>query len=197
MHQPIPRPTKAALAQNKAEDESRRETTGVQKLMGFVKKGPDTTQASRIGEPTLADPPPISANEIVHEQTMATMEPAGGKGLASVEIVKPDQPAAAESTPASATNVPGASPFGKLAANPQPAAPDPNELRPSASADPNELKPTDDQTPPPPVQVNEIAQGQSSSSATASADSSAPASDKEISSSKKKKKKGLKKVVPF
>ena len=72
-------------------------------------------------------------------------------------------------------------------------------MKPNAAPDPNELKPADsgnDQALPPPVQVNEIQQGQSSSSAKASADNT-PASDQEISSSKKKKKRGLKKVVPF
>jgi hypothetical protein len=51
---------------------------------------------------------------------------------------------------------------------------------------------------PPPVQINEIKQGQPASSSVASADSnSALASDKDISSSKKKKKKGLKKILPL
>jgi hypothetical protein len=50
---------------------------------------------------------------------------------------------------------------------------------------------------PPPVQVNEIQQGQaaSSNSAAAETSSSTLASDKDISSSKKKKKKGLKKIL--
>jgi hypothetical protein len=76
--------------------------------------------------------------------------------------------------------------------------------KPSGAADPNELTPSADaqnadagsQPLPPPVQVNEIQQGQpSSSSATAAASSSTLASDKDISSSKKKKKKGLKKIL--
>ena len=39
LHQPIPRPTKAAVAQNKAELNSRGEATTVQKMMGLLKKG--------------------------------------------------------------------------------------------------------------------------------------------------------------
>jgi len=191
LHQPVPRPTKAALAQNKAEDASRRETTTVQRLMGIVRKGPDTAQAAKVGEPTLVDPEPVSATKIVQSEALAAMTPPS-KNTLGVEIVKPEEPVAAPP--------PGTSPFGEpaTAGGTQPTAPDANELKPNVPADSNELKPTDnagDQTLPPPPQVNEIQQGQSSS-ATVSADNS-PASDKEISSSKKKKKKGLKKIVPF
>ncbi|MGH9493459.1 MAG: outer membrane protein assembly factor BamD, partial [Candidatus Sulfotelmatobacter sp.] len=85
--------------------------------------------------------------------------------------------------------------------NATPPVADPNELKPNAPADPNELKPTDsgaDPSLPPPVQVNEIQQGQSSSSAgTKNAADSTPASDQDMSSSKKKRKKGLQKLNPF
>jgi len=195
LHQPVPRPTKAALAQNKAEDASRRETSTVQRLMGIVRKGPDTTQASKVGEPTLVDTEPLSATKIVQSEAIAAMSPPGSNSL-GVKIINPDQPApaGADATP------PGTSPFGQpaVSGNQQPAASDANELKPNVPADSNELKPVDnasDQSLPPPPQVNEIAQGDSSSS-TASADNT-PASDQDISSSKKKKKKGLRKIVPF
>ena len=195
LHQPIPRPTRAAVAQNKAEDASRHESTGLQKLMAIVKKGPDVVQAAKVGEPSLVDPTPVSATEVVRTEAIAAIAPMAAKNSLGVEIVKPEQPAA-DAAPS------GASPFGQPAtpANTQPAASDANELKPNVPADANELKPIDnavDQALPPPPQVNEIQQGQSSSSATASADNSAPASDQEISSSKKKKKRGLKKIVPF
>jgi outer membrane protein assembly factor BamD len=201
LHQPVPRPTKAALAQNKAEDASRRETTTVQRLMGIVRKGPDMTQASKVGEPTMVDPEPMSATKIVQSEAIAAMTPPGKNSL-GLEIVKPDQPAATEPPAGADATPPGTSPFGQpaVSGNTQPAASDANELKPNVPADSNELKPVDnasDQSlPPPPPQVNEIQQGESSSSATASADNT-PASDQEISSSKKKKKKGFKKIVPF
>src|SRR5579863_3714241 len=65
LHQPIPRPTKAAVAQNKAEEDSRHETTMAQKLMGVIKKGPDTTQAARVGDPSLVETEPLGAPEII------------------------------------------------------------------------------------------------------------------------------------
>ena len=201
LHQPVPRPTRAAVAQNKAEDASRHETTSLQKLVGIVKRGPDVAQAAKVGEPSLEDPTPLSATEVVRTEAMAELGPqTPPKNSLGVEIVKPGQPAENTQPPSSDAASAGTSPFGQPAAtaNSQPPASDANELKPNVPADANELKPLDnaaDQALPPPVQVNEIQQG--SSSSTASADNSTPASDQEISSSKKKKKKGLRKIVPF
>ena len=202
LHEPVPRATKAAVARNKAEIESRTQATMMQRAMGLIKKGPDVSQAATVGEPTLVEAEPISAITVQKEEARAFVESAGGGGnkKAIVEIVKPDQPAGSEAPPAGNGVNPNA-PFGAPPAStpPTPATPDPNELRPSAAADPNELKPTDsgaDASLPPPTQVNEI-QNQSSSSSSAKADDSTPASDQDLSSSKRKKRKGLKKINPF
>jgi len=199
LHQPIPRPTKAAVAQNRAELASRTESTTVQKLMGLVKKGPDVAQAAKVGEPNLVEQTPVAAKDVLSRETLAAAGMSANDTV-GVSIINPNQPAA--TTPPAAATPPGGSPFGNSpAATTPPATPDPNELKPNAPTDPNELKPVDsgsDQALPPPPQINEIRQGQSSSSsATASNDSSAPATDEDLSSSKKKKKKGLKKLVPF
>jgi outer membrane protein assembly factor BamD len=201
LHQPIPRATKAQVAQNRAEMASRSESTTVQKLMQLVKKGPDVASASKVGDPSLADPEMVTAHDLIGKEARAMGDP-GPSGKVGVEIITPNQP---NPEPPSNATPPGGTPFGAppTATTPPPAAePDPNELKPNVP-DSNELKPTDsrggDQALPPPPQVNEIqqGQGQSSSSATASADNSTPASDEDLSSSKKKKKKGLKKIVPF
>jgi outer membrane protein assembly factor BamD len=197
LHQPIPRPTKGAVAQNRAELASRSESTAVQKFMGMVKKGPDVANAAKVGEPSLADPEPVAATSVIRSETF------GASGVSEksvgVEVVKPDQTPADTAPPPADATPGGGSPFGRTTtAITPPGAADPNELKPSAPADPNELKPTDtggDQALPPPPQVNEIQPRPSSSSA--SADNSTPASDADLSSSKKKKKKGLKKIVPF
>ncbi len=197
LHQPIPRPTKAAVAQNKAEIDSRSEATTLQKMMGLVRKGPDVASAAKVGEPTLADPEAVAATSVIRKETFAA---AGVPDKSvGVEVIKqPGQPE--DSAPPTDATPPGGSPFGNAAtATPPAAAPDPNELKPNAAPDPNELKPTDtgsDTSLPPPPQVNEIQQGQSSSSATASTDNTL-ATDQDLSSSKKKKKTGLKKIVPF
>ena len=205
LHQPIPRPTKAQVAQNRAEMESRSQATTVQKLMGLVKKGPDVASASKVGNPSLADPEMVNAHDLIGKEAKDMMDP-GPSGKVGVEIINPNQPNPGSTTPPNDMTPPGGSPFQPTPAGATPpaapAAPDPNELKPNVAPDPNELKPADtggDQALPPPPQVNEIqqGQGQSSSSATASADNSTPASDEDLSSSKKKKKKGLKKIVPF
>ena len=178
--------------------------------MSVVRKNPDVAQATKVGDPTLVDPTPMSATQVVQEATRAAMGTSGEKGI-SVERVDgsatppPNEPAPRSDTPSA--NGTGLSQPGAVA--------DPNELKPGTAAianppaqnaapDPNELKPntadsqgTGDQALPPPPQVNELQQGQSSSSASADASSTAQATDEEISSSKKKKKKGLKKIVPF
>jgi outer membrane protein assembly factor BamD len=199
LHQTVPRPTKAAVAQNRAEEASRRESTMAQRLMGIVKKGPDVTQSAKVGEPSLVDPQPVSATD-VNRKEIQSMFDTGPKNKVGAEILKPDQPSEPQPTPSPEATAGNSSPFGtRPAANAAPGAADPNELKPNAPADPNELKLIDngsDQSLPPPVQVNEIQQGQSSS-ATAGKDNSALASDQDISSSKKKKKSGLKKVIPF
>jgi outer membrane protein assembly factor BamD len=202
LHQPIPRPTKAAVEANRKELASRSESTTVQKLMGLVKKGPDVALAAKTGEPTLVDPTAVAAKDVIHQETLNAATAAGvGEKSATIEIVKPNQPDAA--APPTDATPPAGSTFGNTppaAATAPPAAADPNELKPIAQPDPNELKPADsgtDQALPPPPQVNEIqGQSSSSSSATASGDNT-PASDEDLSSSKKKKKKGLKKIVPF
>jgi outer membrane protein assembly factor BamD len=202
LHQPVPRPTKAAVAQNKAEVASRVDPSLGQKVLSFVKKGPDVSSASKVGDPSLADAEPVAATSVVGEEARRAMGmDMGGSNKLGVEIVAPAQPASTEAN----AQPTGGSPFGTNPSGTPAAtnAPDPNELKPSG--DSNELKPNDngvDPTLPAPPQVNEIHQGpasasSSSSSATASADSADLASDRDISSSKKKKKKGLKKLIPF
>jgi outer membrane protein assembly factor BamD len=202
LHVPVPKPTKAALAQNKAEEESRHEASTVSKVMGNFQKHPDTAQSARVGEPTLVDPQVVSATSVVQEATRAMMgTPAPGDNSVAIETVKgplgPDQPAPRSDAPAPETAT-------TTATEPPPAA-DPNELKPNVAADPNELKPNVDnsaQTAPAPTQVNELAPGTNSAAPAATADSgSATADDKDIdaamSSSKHNKKKGIRKVVPF
>jgi outer membrane protein assembly factor BamD len=206
LHQPIPRPTKAAVAQNRAEDESRRDIGMFGRLKSVVLKHPDVAQATKVGDPSLVDPTPVSAQDVSRQEFSAALGGGGEKSI-SVETVKSGTPPPNEAPPRSDTPPAGGSPFRQPAASA-----DPNELRPTepaasqpagnAPADPNELKPTadagsGDQALPPPPQVNEIQQGSSSTSTAAGSSTSSSASDEEISSSKKKKKKGLKKVVPF
>jgi outer membrane protein assembly factor BamD len=200
LHQPVPRPTKGAVAQNKAEIASRTDASTIQKVLGLVKKGPDVSQAAHTGDPSLVDPEPIAPTDVVKRETLAAAGvPEKGENTVGVQIVNEKQPGATEAPPADSTPaLGGGSTFGSIAAGTAtPPTQDPNELKPAA-ADPNELKPSDagaDASLPPPTQVNEIQSGPSSSATSKYADST-PASDSDLSSSKKKKK-GLRKIVPF
>ena len=218
LHQPVPRPTKAAVAQNKAEEESRREAGTLDRLMSVVKKGPDVSQAAKVGDPTLVDPTPVSANQMAVEtmrQAVGLSASNSGQKTLTVETVKDGTPGANQAAPRSDQPAPAAT---NTAPFTQPANADPNELKPNApaanafaptttAADPNELQPNSsaqntqaDPVVPPPVQINEIQAERASSSgrpaaSSTSNSSSALASDKDISSSKKKKKHGLKKLL--
>ena|SRR5579859_5115120 len=199
LHQPVPRPTKAAVAQNKAEIASRSDTTIAQRFRGIIKKGPDVAKAAKVGDPTLVDPEPVAATQVVRGEAFAA---AGvSEKTATIEIIKPTQPASGDAAAAPTASTPtGSSPFGRAATATAPAATDSNELKPNVPADPNELKPTDsgtDPSLPPPAQVNEIQQAQAPSSANAGTSNSEIATDQDLSTSKKKKKKGLSKINPF
>jgi outer membrane protein assembly factor BamD len=213
LHQPIPRPTKAAVALNRKEEESRREASTLDKVMVLVKKGPDVSMAARVGDPVLVDPTPVAASQEAVRTTREAMS-LGGDHSVTVEASKGGTPGPNEPAPRSDTILPPVNndPFAHLNTAPdpnelKPAAPE-NELKPSGPPDPNELTPAADaqtanvgsQPLPPPVQVNEIHSGQiaAGGTPTASADSSSTlASDKDVSSSKKKKKKGIKKIISF
>ncbi len=210
LKQPVPRPTKAAVALNKAEEASRHQDTPFSKVMGTFEKSPDTSAAATVGDPALVEPKVTSAKDVVQAASRAAMGDSG-KQAASVETVKGAMPAADQPAPRSDSplnsdaTVTGAA--DTSAVDNTVAQPDANELTPNAAPDPNELKPNvaaDNAQPlTPPPQVNEIQQANSNPAATGdakTADAAAsqePADDADISSSKKKKKKGLHKVVPF
>jgi outer membrane protein assembly factor BamD len=211
LHQPVPRPTKAALALNKAEEAGRGEQTTLSRMMSGFERHPNVSSASRIGDPTLNDPTPVPASDIVKA---AGRVAAGGKGTDSLSVTTvkgtpgPNDPAP-RSDDATAPATAAADP------NATPAQPDPNELKPTSDAatdpapaaapapDPNELKPDApaDQPAPAPAQVNEIQPGNGTSPAAQNGPSNAEgqqlADDKDLASSKHKKKKGLlHKVIP-
>jgi outer membrane protein assembly factor BamD len=226
LRQPVPRPSKAAIAQNKAEEDSRREAGTFSKIMRSFAKHPSVAQATKVGEPTLVDPTPMSASQVMQQATRAALGPGGASnGAVSVETVKggvpgPDQPAPRSDTPTTPDVAPADNSVPADTSTPPVAAtPDPNELKPNTAADPNELKPNvsedSGQALPPPQQVNEIPSGTATQPANSSTgpgragagksgDSSASSSseasddtDATVASSKRKKKKGIHKIVPF
>ena len=203
LHRPVPTPTQAAIAQNKAEEDSRHTTGMVTHVLHGFQKHPDVARATKTGEPPLVDPKGMSATDVPKMAAQAMMNSAagGGERSISVEIPKegsappaPNEPAPrSDSAPANVNEAAGA---------PAPAAPasDANELKPNVPADANELKVEtsndNGQAVPPPAQVNEVQSGSAAQASEGSSSSSTPTSGKG-STSKKKKKKGLGKLNPF
>src|SRR5271155_6046199 len=70
LNRPVPEPTKDDLAESEAEEQSRTGITFKDRAMLLVKRGPVTVNAARIGEPTLTDPPAITAPD-VHKRDAA------------------------------------------------------------------------------------------------------------------------------
>ena len=60
LHQPVPRPTRAALEQNKKEVASRHEAGMMSSMLGNFEKHPDVAKAAHVGEPTMVDPEPVN-----------------------------------------------------------------------------------------------------------------------------------------
>jgi outer membrane protein assembly factor BamD len=186
LHQPVPRPTRAALEQNKKEVASRHEAGMMSSMLNGFEKHPDVAKASHVGDPTMVDPEPETATRVVQQMSLAAS--GGGNSSVSAETVHTDkngQVAPNQEAPRSDTATAAVDP----AADSKPAVADPNELKPNVDADQNAL--------PPLQQSNELNNNGSSSSASSS---NTPAKTEEladISSSKKKKKKGISKLNPF
>ena len=188
LHQPVPRPTRAALDNNKKEEASRQQTGMLSKGLGNFEKFPDVSRTSRVGEPTIVDPEPVTATGVVKELTNSL---GGGNSKLKVETlngaVPPNQEAPRSDATAAAAVPAAAAPA--AAAQLKPSVVDPNELKPNVEPDPNAL--------PPLQQSNQMDSSGGATSAVSSSATAKPEEMADISSSKKKKKKGLLKLNPF
>jgi len=196
LHQPVPTPTKAAVAQNKAEEDSRKESSLLSKVMGNFNKHPSVYGAAHVGEPTLVDPAPVNAGEVVQQMATPAGKGDGESHTLAIEKVgdnpPPDQPVPRSDTPAPGN---ASSPTDQGTASAQG---DSSELKPNVGeAGAGELKPNADNAAPatPPQQVNEIQPPPPGTAASGSGNE--PADDAMVASSKRKKKKGIHKIVPF
>ncbi len=73
MNQPVPTASPEAIAQNKKEIESRSKEGMYGKLMENFRHAPDTTEAVKVGEPTLVDPKQTSAPDFVRNAASTLM----------------------------------------------------------------------------------------------------------------------------
>ncbi len=216
LHRPVPTPTPEAIAENKREEESRRELGTFSRMMANMHRGPDTSASARVGEPTLVDPKPTNAPDLVKEN-MAELEAAvsgkstAGTGAVTVETIKSGTPPPNQPVPRSdAAPAPSSD-------NAETGIP---ELKPITPAGSDAAASAPAVAPTPPPQINEAAPDQNKDTGTASSSSSSSSSstdkanaadagsstssangsdskDKDTSTSKKKKKKGLGKLNPF
>src|ERR1700721_1042547 len=69
LNPPVPEPSKEELADSEAEEQSRTGITFKDRALLLVKRGPVTVNAARIGEPTLTDPPAITAPDVHKRDT--------------------------------------------------------------------------------------------------------------------------------
>jgi len=201
LHRPVLKPTKAMLAQNKEEVASRHANGTLANIMGSFRKHPDTSQAAKVGDPTLINPEVISASGVVQQASKVMAAGAGfGNDKVGVEKIGTGPAPVGENAPRSDAPALDPVPQAEAPAQAPTQAPDPNELTPNANAqpDPNELKPNvaPDNLPAP--QVNQIdPKAQQSATASSGKTDGSEEADVTYSSSKHNKKKGLRKVVPF
>jgi len=198
LHQPVPTPTQEAIAQNQKEEDSRRSSGMFRHLVDNFSRHPELAQATKVGEPTLGDPKPVSATQVLAAANDISF---GGAAKAaadkvSLQTVKYGTPPPNELAPRSDTTAPTTGPAtGNAPASTTPAAAVENLLASndstptlpanSRTSDHNqgmgEMKPNvapDAQTPPPPPQVNEVQQvlqQQGDSSNAANSFSTSPA----------------------
>lgn len=90
---PVPTPTPEAIAEFKAEEAGRSETGRFGKIMANFHKAPDDLKmAPKVGEPTLVDPDPTSAPQIIRSATSSALGVnQGGGSNVSIEKATPGQ----------------------------------------------------------------------------------------------------------
>jgi outer membrane protein assembly factor BamD len=180
LNAPVPTPTAEALAESKAEEQSRQSISMIQKTLDNFKKHPDIARAPKTGEPSLTDEVNTNAALMVQDLNNQLVR-AAAAGAQKLSI----QPIGGGSGPA-----------------PGPNQPPPGTSGASQPATTNKEGSTTDGAPPSPApaQVNEVqktsAAPQDSPQTTAGSQQDS-ANGNQDSSSKKKGKKGLHKLFPF
>jgi len=197
LRRPVPKATPEAMAQNKQEEDSRREAGHFSRLMINFHRRPDVSQASKVGEPTLVPPRETSATEVALEAQRALMGPAdvGTSTVTGAVVGTGPAPPPSQPAPHSAGGDNSAPVLGNAGGGTDTSIP---ELKPAGEA----ALPAMQAPQAAPAQVNEAAGDAQSSSSTAAGSQEASSSSSSVqgsndaqSSSKTKKKK--KKLWPF
>src|SRR5260370_32595526 len=91
LHQPVPRPTRAALELNKKEVASRQQAGIVSSMLGNFEKHPDVAKASHVGDPTLVDPAPTNPGDGIRKVAALAGGRHKGVGGNTQEEARPQQ----------------------------------------------------------------------------------------------------------
>jgi outer membrane protein assembly factor BamD len=106
MNRALPEPSREALAENEAEEQSRATVRLKDKAIMMVKKGPSTVASTRVGEPTMTDPTATLAPSVVHESV--AMYAAALNGHAPAAAAAAPNPNIANGTAPPTTEQPAA-----------------------------------------------------------------------------------------
>jgi outer membrane protein assembly factor BamD len=100
MKAPVPKPTPEAIAQNQAEEDSRKELTRFQELVDNFRKHPDVAKATDVGEPTMAEEEIDSAPALIQQLTNEVREASAVVGTGPAPGPNQPPPGSATTQPA-------------------------------------------------------------------------------------------------
>jgi outer membrane protein assembly factor BamD len=207
MNRPVPEPTREAIAENEAEENSRQPVRFIDRSFDVIRHGPTTVEASHVGDPDMESPKRTLAPEITKENIKLYTEAANANRPAApapgpTGVNEPPRSDAPSAAPLQGNATSGTGVGVEVLSAPAGAAADPNALvKPVTPDNPNAV-PAAQAPAPAPEQINEIKPGTGQQTNIApNADNTKPKKPKtdlsDESSSKKKKKKGLSKLNPF
>lgn len=127
---PVPKPTQEAIELNRREQASRSELGHTGRVILTMHRRPDYLPATKVGEPTLVDPQPTDAAQIVrqaNEMVQAPQPAKQGSGTVTVDTVKGS---GGENSPMPRSEQPAQAP------SPDAAAPAPPQTNEANASDP-------------------------------------------------------------
>ena len=194
----VPTPTPEALAESKAEEESRGSSGRFHSIMSTFRKHPDVNKASEVGEPNLEEEQIVSASAVVQQLNADIKEASVKVGTGPAPGANQAAPTATDDGNGSATSNAGTN---STAAGNSNGGASGNTGTTGGSASDSSIQSPSGGASTPPARTNDI--GAASNSGTQGSAQSSDSSqqqntnDQQDSSSKKKKKKGLRKIIPF
>jgi outer membrane protein assembly factor BamD len=189
LNAPVPVPTAEALAESKAEEQSRHSIGMTDKLMGNFRKHPNLATAPGTGEPNMGEEVTADATKVLKEVNQQLLGLGNNKLEVTPVAGKGDAPGVNQPPPGSSPATSNAAQPASTSSGTKPASGSTTTVAAAGSAPSGEGSPPAQAQP----QVNEI----KPDDAQASNASQTKTDSKQDSTSQKKKKKGLRKLIPF